>query len=724
MESLTKKVNNDYLTYSTNPAIIPQMSKEEGGKHSTGWEEKKVIWKESDLTHMVKNEAYCQSTFSNGRKIKDEVTAMYFLAVDFDKGETTFENYKNEKVAKFNFTVLMHTTINHQKEIKNIVNGEEVINLPKDKFRLIVPLSRPISNNEAELIKKSGIIQSTFSLNPDDIDMSFIDSNRFFKQNPNAVIYFHDKDEVLNSEYLINNSTPSQNSNSSKKNQKTKKTFANSDILTKQDLTKIKVQDIIKKEKIFCPFCDPKQRTHPNNANAFIDINPAGMKYIYCSSENQTFWMDSENYDLEKCKIFWNTSLGCPSLVRYESGNEVDQSVYYIFKNDSDFKNYCCNYKIDPSIKDYLPRREIIFNPGKPSGLHDDFYNIFEETQYMKKDYSSLQKIELSNVINSLSSKTPIISELLSNIFGEPDYIERFLNWMSYILIERKKSDTAWLITSEEEGIGKDLMFNRILKPIFGEKQSQLLNGKRIGKNFNSQDMNCFLRGYNEVFSSGDSTGNNSRKEWLKDAITSKKQTIEFKGKDTIESDNFMNFILFSNNVSPILLDAKDRRYNVIRNQKSKKVDKLSFFHGRKFLESDIANELDLFSDIVFSLDYDIDLANTTIDTEAKNKIIALSSDPYEDFVKAVKAGDVDYFLLDEIFGTASSNFIIKNSIEEEIEEILTKNKAILAKFMKDIVNYHFSGVPLNKVLNKLKSKGLESKTIRTNLVRVTRVYM
>ena len=104
--------------------------------------------------------------------------------------------------------------------------------------------------------------------------------------------------------------------------------------------------------------------------------------------------------------------------------------------------------------------------------------------------------------------------------------------------------------------------------PLFGEKQSQMMNGSRIAKNFNKIDMNCFLRGYNEVFSAGNARENLHRKESLKDLITAQYQSIEIKGVDTFQSHNFMNFILFSNSEHPIFLDDEDRRFNVIRNDR------------------------------------------------------------------------------------------------------------------------------------------------------------
>lgn len=723
MNSITQKAQNETLIYSTNPAVTPAMTKQEGAQQTKGWQQTTITWDESSLTQMIKKEAYCQSVFINGEKVKQSVTDMHFLAVDFDKGETTFEKYRAEKLLTFDFTAFIHTTVNHQKELREIINGEEVICPPRDKFRVIVPLSRPITNSQAEAIKNSGIIQQLFSMNKDDIDMSFMDSNRYFKQNPDAIVYFHKKDERLNTDYLI------ESIKKVTKVKPVKKTsFSNNEVFRKHDLTEIKVNDIKQKERIFCPFCDHTKRTHPNDANAFIDINPAGAKYIFCSSEQKTYWQQAANVDLDKCKLFWNASLGCPSMVGYESASAEDSSMYYVFKNDADFKNYCCQNNINPSIKDYLPRREIIFNPGLPSGLTEKYYNLFEETKYMGKDYSAFPRVELVELVDLMTMRTPIITELLLNIFGEKEYAERFLNWITFLLKERKKADSAWLITSEEEGIGKDLMFNRILKPLFGDKQSQLVNGKRIAKNFNNQDMNCFLRGYNEVFSSDDKNGNTSRKEWLKDAITSRKQTIELKGKDTFEADNFMNFILFSNNESPVALDKKDRRFNVIRNINAKKVSALRFFRGQKFLEDDIANELDTFAEIIFRLNYDIDLVNVVIDSEAKKNIQACTSNPYEDFVKAINAGDADYFLFDEIFKPDFSETLLdKNARSKEtmeVEKMVSEHKAIPAKYMSRVVKYHFGIEVYKKSLEKLKLKGITNKPLRLSQGEVIKAYM
>ena len=84
-----------------------------------------------------------------------------------------------------------------------------------------------------------------------------------------------------------------------------------------------------------------------------------------------------------KSKLFWNESVGGPSMIDYVSYN--GDGPLYIFKNAADFDNYCVQKNIDPNIRSYLPRREIIFNPALSGGLNDKYYNLFEESEYMIK---------------------------------------------------------------------------------------------------------------------------------------------------------------------------------------------------------------------------------------------------------------------------------------------------------------------------------------------------
>jgi len=70
MHSITAKAQNDTLVYSTNPAVTPEMTKQQGAQQTKGWQKKTILWNEVALTNMVRSEAYCQSVFINEEKLK------------------------------------------------------------------------------------------------------------------------------------------------------------------------------------------------------------------------------------------------------------------------------------------------------------------------------------------------------------------------------------------------------------------------------------------------------------------------------------------------------------------------------------------------------------------------------------------------------------------------------------------------------------------------------
>ena len=129
--------------------------------------------------------------------------------------------------------------------------------------------------------------------------------------------------------------------------------------------------------------------------NAFIDLNEAGQYYIFCSSESKTYWQDSREIDAAKSKLFWNESVGGPSMIDYVSYNGDGPFTYSRMQLILIITVY---RKILIRIFDLIYQgREIIFNPGLSGGLNDEYYNLFEETEFMKKDYSTLPTLALES---------------------------------------------------------------------------------------------------------------------------------------------------------------------------------------------------------------------------------------------------------------------------------------------------------------------------------------
>lgn len=663
-ETEIKDNSSKTITYSYNPAIIPGMDKDEAGRKSHGWLQATCKWDEAAITEMIRTRAYMASEVKDGHKIKANVKAIYNFVLDFDTGHPSLKDFLT-LAADYQFCWIAHTTVNHQKpkidkDTKLPIPGSE-----KDKFRVIIPLSEPISESALAEAAKYWCSNKRFPT----LDASSFQGSRYFMVNPNADVHIHDTLEKTGGDptqlgfmdpyEIIPKSFKRTLTNRVKKVQtheenlneleeKNKRSYYIPELVVKTDKgEEVFIHDIHEHIPILCPFCDPATRQHPDKHNAFVNFNKAGQQFLHCTSEKTTYWSDPKEIDPSKSSLFFNETLGYASRIAEDDDGVVG---YNVFKNNDDWLSYCYHNDLDSKIKIYLPRLRIIFSPTEPSGLQKEYFNMFQESEYLTRHDNSMTLLSGDEILRHMEKQTPVISEIMYNIFGDPEYLKRFLNWNAVILKNRIKVDTSWLITSKEEGIGKGLMFDRILQPIYGQRQSILEIGNEIAKKFNAQDQTLWLKVFDEVYAPGDYKENLARKEWLKYIITARKQTIELKGVDKFQMQNHMNIILYSNNECPIFLGGQDRRFSVIRNENAKKTDQLSFYKNIPDMRKRIDAELSTFADLLLRYDCDVELANKAVDTLAKDKLKETTADEFEEFAKAIVEKDDSYFLLSEIY--------------------------------------------------------------------------
>ena len=727
MSNIIQGKNNEVkkFYYSYNPQITPGMSKDEGGQKTKGWILHNVNWNEKELTQIIRTKSYITSELKDGYKTKSNVKKVFNIILDFDKGSPTFNEFV-DIANRYKFAWVAHTTVSHRKPKRDKETGEEIPGTEVDKFRVIIPLKESITESAY-----NSCLQFWEKKYPS-IDTTSFQGNRYFMVNPVAEVVFHntyiDKDgntqeTIFLDPYkvnMINDSfkkkpvgRPKLQNNEELTNDGA---FSIDDSVTTKEGNKISIRDITEKTQIICPFCDPANRQNPDKHNAFLNFNSAGQVYLYCSSENKTYWSHSHELVSNKSSLFFNENLGYACrIIEDEEDRKQSRNGYVVFKNNEDWKNYCHHNNVNPACKTYLPRLNIIFDPKKPSGLQEKYFNMFEESEYLRNHDNTASLLSENEVLELMKSKTPVIYEIMLNVLGKDEYLIRFLNWNAVILKERSKVDTAWLITSKTQGIGKGLIFDRILQPIYGKHQSTLVQGDRIANNFNSQDQTEWLRVYDEVYTAGNPKENLARKEWLKYIITAREQTIELKGIDAFQVENHMNLILYSNNECPIFLDSQDRRFNVIRNENTKKTSELSFYKSDKEMVEKIDNELSVFADLLLRYEYSTELANRAINTEAKEQMQERARDECEEFVNALKNRDVEYFLLDEIFPPRQGEIEMgeKISIYGHALGSFIRNGEIPAQVLNKICSYHFKNINYKQILNRLKQKGLENATKR-----------
>ena len=204
--------------------------------------------------------------------------------------------------------------------------------------------------------------------------------------------------------------------------------------VTLSDGSKKKIREIKNKVQILCPFCNPADRQNPDKHNAFIDINKAGQYYLYCSSQDKTFWCNANEINIEHCILFYNEEVGFVARLEQESGS------YKVFKNNDDWMNYCFQNNVNPNCKLFLPRRPIIFDPSQSGGLRESYFNMFRESKFLQKCKTSKEKLNDDRVILLMKEHTPVIHEIMMNVFGEEEYLLKFINWNAAILTRKRKS--------------------------------------------------------------------------------------------------------------------------------------------------------------------------------------------------------------------------------------------------------------------------------------------
>ncbi len=149
-----------------------------------------------------------------------------------------------------------------------------------------------------------------------------------------------------------------------------------------------------------------------------------------------------------------------------------------------------------------------------------------------------------------------IWKRFVKGLFGEHDsYFEK---WLAH-LFQRpgEKTTLAVILASPLNGVGKSLL-GEIIRGMVGGASSVAIELDRAMKAFNAQLARKIFLQMDEA--EGKFSGHESK---LKDLVSADTVTIEKKNFDPVSVDNFARVYLTSNSVSPIRMDAENRRFFV-----------------------------------------------------------------------------------------------------------------------------------------------------------------
>ena len=182
-----------------------------------------------------------------------------------------------------------------------------------------------------------------------------------------------------------------------------------------------------------------------------------------------------------------------------------------------------------------------------PKMVDDNKYNMYKGSVYKKAE-------------SNIEEKNNIFFKLLKHISNDPIVYEYFKCWISHIVkTPYKKTNVAIILYSHIGGVGKNAITDALCK-LFKNYSGHIENIDDITKNFNSHMTN-------KLFIYGDEINANAKKvsDKLKQVITRPTQNLEKKGIDSIEIDDYSNYIFTTNNENCFKVEEGDRRLLMVK---------------------------------------------------------------------------------------------------------------------------------------------------------------
>ena len=239
----------------------------------------------------------------------------------------------------------------------------------------------------------------------------------------------------------------------------------------------------------------------------------------------------------------------------------------------------------------------------------------------------------------SLKSCEPIINLVKFLCEKEDAACQWLLKWLAYPLQHPgAKMNTSVLLCSAVQGSGKSLFFEKIMTRIYGEKYSVTLgqNGlESIYTDWAERKLYCL---FEEIFNNKSKFG---MMGLIKHMITGEKIRIEKKFMSGYSQNNHINCVFLSNEVQPLAIEERDRRFLVLE-PNHKLGDDLKK-QIEQCLEPD-SNAISAFYTYLLALDLtDFTPYTEPPMTKAKQKIIQFGLPGWKLFLDDWRGGFLEY---------------------------------------------------------------------------------
>lgn len=276
---------------------------------------------------------------------------------------------------------------------------------------------------------------------------------------------------------------------------------------------------------------------------------------------------------------------------------------------------------------DFIEDWDLIFDPTttKVIDIPNKWVNKFSPSKYM---------LETGGMNIGIPST---VDKVITSVCGDdPAIKEHFINWFAYIFQTRKKTGTGFVFHGRT-GTGKGLLFDKIIKPLIGDKYVTELTVDNLSDQFN-QWLETSIIVWLDEFNANDSASGDALMNKIKHLVTENTITIRGMRRNPVQKQVYNNIIIASNHTTPIPIDTNDRRFNIAPAQ-----EKMIQITGQEI--DQIKNELSAFATYLREYTVDVQKTNKVLNNDAKQRMIAASMTSHNSFFEAIRTGDLEYFV-------------------------------------------------------------------------------
>ena len=283
--------------------------------------------------------------------------------------------------------------------------------------------------------------------------------------------------------------------------------------------------------------------------------------------------------------------------------------------NDEDY----VEVKLSITPEDLKLVTEDIFNPFSKEEFilqANSTYklNNFKPSVYMLLDYEFKKELKF-HFENSAIGKL-----ILHLVNYDRQRLYWVINWLAYFFQGLKKSQVA-LVLLGEQGAGKGIFFNEVIKLLFGEDFVKTINDKSLNTNYKGSLVeNTLFFNLDEISAKSSSS---SVKNFLKALVTNASITAEKKFKNLEkETPIYGQILITSNELYALEIEPSDRRFTVFSTGGNLSHCNFLGYGSYETLADSIKNELESFAIYLKNYQVDKEYANTAMNTLEKGNLI------------------------------------------------------------------------------------------------------